>query len=95
MKRDPRRVPLGVIPRMVLVQSIRRLCWIRDRRRCHYCGVRLVFHKTTLDHRVPAGKGGELSVENSVCACADCNSRKGVMDYDEFCRAIGKLPTGA
>jgi hypothetical protein len=37
-----------------------------------------VFHDKdlTLDHVVPASKGGKTSWENIVTACQDCNHRK-------------------
>lgn len=46
--------------------------------RCHWC--KRPWGKTrrpTHDHVTPLSEGGLNSVENSVCACAECNSRKG------------------
>lgn len=45
--------------------------------RCHWCkrpfnGQRHATH----DHVIPLAKGGENTLENSCCACAECNSRK-------------------
>ncbi len=45
----------------------------RDRRRCAYCGG----HATTIDHVVPASRGGGWTWHNTVAACAVCNTRKG------------------
>jgi 5-methylcytosine-specific restriction endonuclease McrA len=45
---------------------------------CYWC--KRAWTKTrrpTHDHIVPLSKGGANTVENSVCACRDCNSRKG------------------
>lgn len=44
----------------------------RDRARCAYCGGR----GTTVDHVVPASRGGPWSWLNTVAACAPCNHRK-------------------
>ncbi len=45
---------------------------------CHWC--KRPFNGTrrpTHDHVVPLKTGGENTLENSVCACSECNSRKG------------------
>ncbi len=47
----------------------------RDNRQCQYCG-----RKTgtmTTDHIVPKALGGSDTWENLVCACLECNNRKG------------------
>lgn len=44
----------------------------RDRHRCAYCGARA----TTVDHVLPASRGGAWSWLNTVAACGPCNSRK-------------------
>jgi 5-methylcytosine-specific restriction endonuclease McrA len=44
----------------------------RDRHRCAYCGGRA----TTIDHVLPASRGGTWSWLNTVAACEPCNSRK-------------------
>jgi 5-methylcytosine-specific restriction endonuclease McrA len=44
----------------------------RDRHRCGYCGARA----TTIDHVLPASRGGGWSWLNTVAACGPCNSRK-------------------
>jgi 5-methylcytosine-specific restriction endonuclease McrA len=47
----------------------------RDNHRCQYCG--RTSSNMTADHVVPRTLGGVDSWENLVCACHDCNSRKG------------------
>lgn len=46
-------------------------------KRCHWCQIK--FTKTiqpTHDHVIPIIHGGGNTLENSVCACRSCNSRK-------------------
>ena len=55
----------------------RRNLFARDENRCQYCGRR---HRTTelsIDHVVPLSIGGKTEWTNVVCACTDCNKRKG------------------
>jgi len=47
---------------------------IRDNHSCTYCGAK---DDLTIDHIVPASKGGEWSWTNLTTACAKCNNRKG------------------
>lgn len=44
----------------------------RDKHRCAYCGK----PAGTVDHIVPASRGGALSWLNAVAACTSCNNRK-------------------
>jgi hypothetical protein len=46
-------------------------------KRCYWC--KKLFNgrrRPTHDHVIPLAKGGGNTVQNSVCACAACNSRK-------------------
>jgi 5-methylcytosine-specific restriction endonuclease McrA len=47
----------------------------RDNHQCQYCGKRTGL--MTADHILPKSLGGEESWENLVCACQECNNRKG------------------
>ena len=47
----------------------------RDNHRCQYCG--RVSGAMTVDHVVPRKLGGRDMWENLVCACIECNNRKG------------------
>lgn len=55
----------------------RRNIFARDQNRCQYCGRRLPTSELSLDHVVPRSRGGQTSWENLVCACVDCNVKKG------------------
>jgi len=48
----------------------------RDRHTCAYCGDAHEMRVLTVDHIVPASRGGLLSWMNTVAACRACNARK-------------------
>lgn len=51
--------------------------------RCYYCGIELglTYHE---DHILPLRRGGSNWPENIVCACPDCNLRKGSKTLEEW-----------
>ncbi len=48
---------------------------MRDSHRCQYCGT--TKGPMTVDHVIPRTMHGKDSWENLVCACVNCNNRKG------------------
>ena len=64
----PPRLPLPVSRRTVLA---------RDNYTCQYCGVQPGKTQLTIDHVIPRSKGGGMTWDNVVAACAPCNRRKG------------------
>lgn len=55
----------------------RRNVFARDGNICQYCGRGFPTSELSLDHVVPRSRGGTTSWENIVCACVNCNVRKG------------------
>ncbi len=55
----------------------RRNIFARDNNQCQFCGKRFATAELSLDHVVPRSQGGVSSWENIVCACVNCNVRKG------------------
>ena len=55
----------------------------RDRGTCAYCGLVFDARVLTIDHIVPACRGGRLSWMNTVAACHACNARKADRTPDE------------
>ena len=47
----------------------------RDGSVCQYCGDRS--SNMTIDHVIPKSRGGRDSWDNLVCACPQCNAKKG------------------
>jgi 5-methylcytosine-specific restriction endonuclease McrA len=64
------------IPR-TSVKFNRRNIFARDNNTCQYCGRRFPTSELSLDHVIPRSRGGESTWENVVCACLECNVRKG------------------
>lgn len=59
------------------VKFNRRNIFARDHNQCQYCGKKFATTDLTLDHIVPRSQGGQSTWENIVCACLNCNIRKG------------------
>jgi 5-methylcytosine-specific restriction endonuclease McrA len=59
------------------VKFNRRNIFARDHSQCQYCGKKFSTTELSLDHVIPRSQGGGTSWENIVCACVDCNVRKG------------------
>ena len=59
------------------VKFNRRNIFARDKNRCQYCGRRFPTSELSLDHVIPRSMGGKSNWENIVCACTDCNVKKG------------------
>jgi hypothetical protein len=61
-------------PRPHIPAWLRWKVYARDHYRCVYCHKRW---DLSCDHKIPVSKGGETTLENLVCSCRPCNSRKG------------------
>jgi len=64
------------MPRQKL-QLNRRSVLARDEHRCQYCGRQFPPQRLSLDHVIPRSRGGRTTWENVVCACLECNIKKG------------------
>jgi len=62
----------------------------RDSHRCQYCGRSDI--PLTMDHVMPASRGGEDTWENMVCACVRCNNKKGDRTPDEAVMPLRRRP---
>lgn len=59
------------------VKFNRRNIFARDNNQCQYCGRKFPTSELSLDHVTPRSQGGQSTWENIVCACVECNVRKG------------------
>jgi 5-methylcytosine-specific restriction endonuclease McrA len=59
------------------VKFNRRNIFARDNNQCQYCGKKYPTTELSLDHVIPRSQGGSNAWENIVCACVNCNVRKG------------------
>lgn len=76
-------------------RMLKQNAWMRQKCLCLYCGEQLEFKDVTLDHFVPASRGGLSVPENAVAACLKCNWAKGDSHPDEFAartRLFERLP---
>ncbi len=64
------------VPRQA-VKFNRRNIFARDNNQCQYCGRKFIMSELSLDHVVPRSQGGGTTWDNIVCACVECNVRKG------------------
>jgi len=62
----------------------------RDGHRCQFCGRGDL--TLTLDHVFPLSRGGEDTWENLVCACVNCNNRKGDRTPEEAAMPLRRRP---
>ena len=63
---------------------------LRDGHRCQYCGS--TRGPMTVDHIIPKTRRGADAWENMVCACVDCNNRKGDRTPEQAGMALRKKP---
>jgi 5-methylcytosine-specific restriction endonuclease McrA len=59
------------------VKFNRRNIFARDGNGCQYCGKKFPTSELSLDHVMPRARGGGATWTNIVCACTECNKRKG------------------
>ncbi|MCI0637932.1 MAG: HNH endonuclease [Gemmataceae bacterium] len=59
------------------VKFNRRNIFARDNNQCQYCGRKFPTTELSLDHVTPRSQGGVSTWENVVCACVNCNVKKG------------------
>ncbi len=69
----------------------RRAIYLRDLRRCAYCGCTEGAHPVTgeyvelsLDHILPCAAGGSHDPTNLLTSCCACNRRRGNTPFQEF-----------
>ena len=55
----------------------RKNIFARDKNKCQYCGKKVPTSELSLDHVIPRTQGGTSNWKNIVCACTNCNKRKG------------------
>ena len=74
------------------VKFNRKNIFARDGNRCQYCGKRFPTSELSLDHVIPRYRGGRSTWTNIVCACTDCNKRKGGLRPNEARMKLVRKP---
>jgi 5-methylcytosine-specific restriction endonuclease McrA len=65
----------------------------RDSWSCQYCGIELCYALITVDHILPASRGGSTTWRNCVAACKKCNNGKGDKTPEEAGMRLLRQPT--
>ncbi|MBM2846694.1 MAG: endonuclease [Bacteroidetes bacterium] len=88
----PSIVRLGVYIRVPYKKIIlsRKNILRRDAHKCQYCGRSDL--TLTIDHVIPVSRGGEDTWENLVCACVQCNNKKGFSSPEEVGMPLRRRP---
>jgi len=60
-----------------IIKFSRQNLYIRDKRKCQYCGISFDHKELTYDHVIPRSKGGQTEWTNVVTCCTPCNLKKG------------------
>lgn len=55
------------------VSEIRRIIFERQGRHCLWCDKELTWEQAHLHEKIFRGKGGKISLENSIVLCANCH----------------------
>ncbi len=64
----------------------------RDRFTCAYCAQQFREQDLTCEHILPVSRGGLWKFENLVCACRECNHKKGARTPEEAGMPLVYLP---
>lgn len=74
------------------VKFNRRNIFARDENRCQYCGQKFPTSELSLDHIIPKAYNGKTTWTNIVCACTECNKRKGGRTPEEAGMKLKRKP---
>jgi 5-methylcytosine-specific restriction endonuclease McrA len=71
----------------------RRNIYLRDDRKCQYCGKTYGIKELNLDHILPKSKGGTMTWHNIVLSCVACNDKKRDRTPEQAGMSLIKKPT--
>ena len=72
---------IAYVLRSMAVSEIRNQIWKRDNKRCTHCGNTVLWCVMQMHERIWRGRGGEVSIENGTCLCADCHQNSEVAGH--------------
>jgi 5-methylcytosine-specific restriction endonuclease McrA len=76
----------------IRIAMTRQNLFLRDNHQCQYCLKKLPAKELTRDHVVPRSRGGAMTWDNIVAACAPCNRKKGGRTPDEARMTLARPP---
>ena len=67
--------------------------WRSGERPCFWCGrvISRLQRTLTVDHLIPASKGGTFSINNVVPCCRQCNTMKADSDLPEWLERVEQI----
>lgn len=71
--------------------EVRRIVYNQYKGKCAICGNSIKFEEITIDHIIPASRGGGKDFSNMQCDCDSCNCMKHYLTWDEFMRKLWKV----
>ena len=85
-----RLVRMASVPRMAKVPFSRRMLTVRDNGECQFSHCKS--KGTTVEHMLPASRGGKSTYENCVLSCGPCNFKKADRTVEEMGWTLKKKP---
>ena len=71
--------------------EVRQIVYDRYKGKCAICGTPVTLEEMTIDHIIPACKGGNKDFSNMQCTCDSCNLMKHYLTMDEFMLKLLKV----
>lgn len=68
--------------------DVRHIVYNRYNGKCAICGKSITYEEMTIDHIIPASKGGGKDLANMQCTCDSCNCMKHYLTNEEFFRKV-------
>ena len=68
--------------------EVREIVYKRYHGKCAICGNAIALEEMTIDHIVPASKGGGKDFANMQCTCYSCNCMKHFLTQEEFYKKL-------
>ena len=68
--------------------EVRRIVYSRYNGKCAICGSPISIEEMTIDHIVPASRGGGKDFANMQATCNSCNCMKHYLTNEEFFRKV-------
>ncbi len=72
-------------------KDVRKVVYKRYNGKCAICGKSITLEEMTIDHIIPASKGGGKDFANMQCTCDSCNCMKHYLTQNEFFKKLFRV----